>query len=151
MSQQKSHLEASSPDKEHGPGSFAAQINRTVVVVEDDQIIVAMLKHMLSRHGFTVQVAHDGRQAMDFIERFASPPVLVLLDVMLPYIDGFELIREIRQRESWAQVPIIMLTAKSQEQNIVRALDDGANDYVVKPFRPGELMARIRRVTGFRE
>ena len=121
------------------------------MVVEDDQIIVAMLKHMLSRHGFTVQVAHDGRQAMDFIERFASPPVLVLLDVMLPYIDGFELIREIRQRESWAQVPIIMLTAKSQEQNIVRALDDGANDYVVKPFRPGELMARIRRVTGFRE
>ena len=151
MIQQKSPLEASSPDKERRPGSFAAQINRTVVVVEDDQIIVAMLKHMLSRHGFTVQVAHDGRQAMDFIERFASPPVLVLLDVMLPYIDGFELIREIRQRESWAQVPIIMLTAKSQEQNIVRALDDGANDYVVKPFRPGELMARIRRVTGFRE
>lgn len=151
MSQRKSATETGSPGKEHGPGTFEAQANRTVVVVEDDQIIVAVLEHLLSRHRFIVQVAHDGRQALDFIERLANPPVLVLLDVMLPYIDGFELIKKIRQRDAWQQVPIIMLTAKSQEQNIVRALDDGANDYVVKPFRPGELMARIRRVTGFRE
>jgi len=151
MSQQKSPIETSPSGKEHEPCSFEAQTNRTVVVVEDDQIIVMVLEHLLSRHGFTVQVAHDGRQAVDFIERLANPPVLVLLDVMLPYMDGFELIKRIRQRDAWNQVPIIMLTAKSQEQNIVRALDDGANDYVVKPFRPGELMARIRRVTGFRE
>jgi DNA-binding response OmpR family regulator len=84
---------------------------------------------------------------VDFIERLVIPPALILLDVMLPYLDGFELIRKIRRRESWSHVPIIMLTAKSQEQNIVRALDDGANDYVVKPFRPRELMARIRRLT----
>jgi len=71
----------------------------------------------------------------------------VLLDVMLPYVDGFELIRKIREHPTWSQVPIIMLTAKSTEQHIVRALDNGANDYVVKPFRPGELMARIRRLT----
>jgi DNA-binding response OmpR family regulator len=73
-------------------------------------------------------------------------PTLVLLDVMLPYLDGFELITKIREHATWKEVPIIMLTAKSQEQNIVRALDQGANDYVVKPFRPGELMSRIRRV-----
>jgi DNA-binding response OmpR family regulator len=149
MSHQKSAIETSSPDKEHGAGTFAAQTNRTAVVVEDDQIIVMVLEHLLSRHGFTVQIARDGRQALELLKTNAGPPALALLDVMLPYIDGFELIREIRRHATWNHVPIIMLTAKSQEQNIVRALDDGANDYVVKPFRPAELMARIRRITGF--
>ena len=118
-----------------------------MVVVEDDQIVVTLLEHMLSRRGFGVRVALDGRQATDFMKTLPAPPDLVLLDVMLPYFDGFELIRKIRAHSTWGEVPIIMLTAKSQEQNIVRALDDGANDYILKPFRPGELMARIRRVT----
>jgi two-component system, OmpR family, response regulator len=150
MNQQKSPAEALAHSSAQGPKTFEAETNRTVIVVEDDRVTVMVLEHMLSRHGFTVQTARDGRQAGDFIERLATPPVLILLDVMLPYIDGFELIKKIRQREAWAEVPIIMLTSKSQEQHIVRALDDGANDYVVKPFRPGELMARIRRVTGLR-
>jgi DNA-binding response OmpR family regulator len=118
----------------------------TAVVVEDDQIIVTLLEHMLTRCGFEVRIAVDGRQATDFIDTL-PPPGLVLLDVMLPYLDGFELIRKIRGHATWSQVPVIMLTSKSQEQNIVRALDYGANDYLIKPFRPGELLARIRRVT----
>jgi DNA-binding response OmpR family regulator len=122
------------------------QTNHTAVVVEDDQIIVTLLEHMLSRQGFLVRVAHDGRQATDFIDTL-PPPTLVLLDVMLPYVDGFELIKKIRGHATWNEVPVIMLTSKSQEQNIVRALDYGASDYLVKPFRPGELLARIRRVT----
>jgi two-component system alkaline phosphatase synthesis response regulator PhoP len=120
---------------------------RTAVVVEDDQIIVTLLEHLLSRRGFNVRIALDGRQATDFMDTLASPPSLVLLDVMLPYLDGFEIIKRIREHATWNQVPIIMLTSKSQEQNIVRALDYGANDYLVKPFRPEELLARIRRVT----
>jgi len=119
---------------------------QTAVVVEDDQIIVTLLEHMLTRCGFEVRIAVDGRQATDFIDTL-PPPGLVLLDVMLPYLDGFELIRKIRGHATWSQVPVIMLTSKSQEQNIVRALDYGANDYLIKPFRPGELLARIRRVT----
>jgi DNA-binding response OmpR family regulator len=118
----------------------------TAVVVEDDQIIVTLLEHLLKRRGFDVRIAMDGRQAMDFIDTLPAP-ALVLLDVMLPYLDGFELIKKIREHATWNQVPIIMLTAKSQEQNIVRALDYGANDYLIKPFRPEELLARIRRVT----
>jgi len=116
------------------------------VVVEDDQIIVTLLEHLLSRRGFNVRIAVDGREATDLIDTL-PPPALVLLDVMLPYLDGFELIKRIREHATWNQVPIIMLTAKSQEQNIVRALDQGANDYLIKPFRPEELLARIRRVT----
>ena len=116
------------------------------VVVEDDQIIVTLLEHLLSRRGFDVRIATDGRQAIDFIDTL-PPPALVLLDVMLPYLDGYEIIKRIREHATWNHVPIIMLTAKSQEQNIVRALDYGANDYLIKPFRPEELLARIRRVT----
>jgi len=129
-----------------GLETLQAQTEPTAVVVEDDQIIVTLLEHLLSRRGFDVRIALDGRQATDFIDTL-PPPALVLLDVMLPYLDGFELIKKIREHATWNQVPIIMLTAKSQEQNIVRALDYGANDYLIKPFRPEELLARIRRVT----
>lgn len=124
----------------------ATDLERTAVVVEDDQIIVKLLEHMLTRNGFEVQTALNGKEAVAFMENLPTTPDLILLDVMLPYLDGFELITKIREHATWNEVPVIMLTAKSQEQNIVRALDKGANDYVVKPFRPGELMSRIRRV-----
>jgi DNA-binding response OmpR family regulator len=133
-------------DQTPGPETRPELTNHTAVVVEDDQIVVTLLEHMLVRRGFEVRIALDGRQATDFMATLPSPPALVLLDVMLPYLDGFELIKRIREHATWNQVPIIMLTAKSQEHNIVRALDHGANDYLVKPFRPGELLARIRRV-----
>jgi DNA-binding response OmpR family regulator len=133
-------------DQTRGSKTRQGQTNHTAVVVEDDQVVVTLLENLLTRRGFDVRVALDGRQATDFMDTL-PPPALVLLDVMLPYLDGFELIRRIREHATWNHVPIIMLTAKSQEHNIVRALDHGANDYVVKPFRPGELLARIRRVT----
>ncbi|MBA2524879.1 MAG: response regulator transcription factor [Pyrinomonadaceae bacterium] len=119
---------------------------QTVMVVEDDQIISALLKHMLARRGFEVYVATDGRQASTMVEELIPPPRLVMLDVILPFVDGFDLITLIRSKQAWKDVPIIMLTSKAQEQNIVRALDAGATDYVVKPFQPEELMARVRRL-----
>ncbi len=116
-----------------------------VLVVEDDEIISYLLDFRLKREGFDVIVASDGHQAYEYLEN-GTPPQLVLLDVMLPYLDGFELITHLRSKPAWVDVPVIMLTSKSQEQSIVRALDAGANDYVVKPFRPDELMARLRRL-----
>jgi DNA-binding response OmpR family regulator len=116
-----------------------------VLVVEDDEIISYLLDFRLNREGFEVLLATDGYQANEFLEN-SPPPALVLLDVMLPYLDGFELIARLRSKPAWADVPVIMLTSKSQEQSIVRALDAGANDYVLKPFRPDELMARLRRL-----
>ena len=133
--------------EDEGSETLPNETQPTAVVVEDDQIIVTLLEHLLSRRGFDVRIALDGRQAIDFLDTLPSPPALVLLDVMLPYLDGFEIIKRIREHAAWSQVPIIMLTAKSQEQNIVRALDHGANDYLIKPFRPEELLARIRRLT----
>ena len=116
-----------------------------VLVVEDDEIISYLLDFRLKREGFDVILASDGHQAYDYLEN-GTPPQLVLLDVMLPYLDGFEIITHLRGKPEWSEVPVIMLTSKSQEQSIVRALDAGANDYVVKPFRPDELMARLRRL-----
>lgn len=117
---------------------------QTVLVVEDDEQIAYLLQFMLGREGFNVIVAADGEQAVNHIESI-SPPSLVLLDVMLPYLDGFELIERIRGKAEWRNVPVIMLTAKSRERDIVHALQAGANDYIVKPFQPGELIARLRR------
>jgi len=119
-------------------------INSAVLVIEDDQIISSLLEHILTRRGYEVHVARDGRAASAMIEEL-EPPQLILLDVMLPFSDGFELLQQIRLKKNWSEIPIIMLTSKGQEKDIVRAFDAGANDYIVKPFQPEELVARVRR------
>lgn len=99
---------------------------------------------MLKRDGFLVHVARDGQEAKNFIET-SAPPDIVLLDVMLPFFDGFALVTLLRAEPDWKNTPVIMLTAKTQERDIVRALEAGANDYMLKPFQPAELLARVRR------
>jgi DNA-binding response OmpR family regulator len=115
-----------------------------VLVVEDDVHIAQVLTFMLERQGYRVIYAEDGRAA---VQHIVSGPVpdLVLLDVMLPFVDGFEVLNLLRAREGWETVPVLMLTAKSSEQDTVRALDAGANDFIIKPFQPLELLARLRR------
>ncbi|TSA40733.1 MAG: DNA-binding response regulator [Betaproteobacteria bacterium] len=117
----------------------------TALVVEDNVTVGQLVKFVVEREGLDVTLASDGRTAQQLIESIAVPAI-VILDVMLPFIDGFQLIGIIRERVQWKHCPIIMLTAKSQEKDIVRALDAGANDYMMKPFLPEELRARIRRL-----
>lgn len=116
----------------------------TVLIVEDDVHVAYLLGYLAQKEGFAVEQIGDGRAAA---QRFALPPVpeLVLLDVMLPYADGFELLTTIRRTPGWEQVPVIVLTAKVHEDDAVRALSLGADDYLTKPFSPAELVARIRR------
>ena len=118
----------------------------SILVAEDDEHISHLLNFMLKREKYTVHLARDGREAKHFIEKNA-PPAIVLLDVMLPFFDGFSLLGILRQQAAWKATPVIMLTAKTQEQDIVRALSAGANDYVLKPFQPAELLARIKRLS----
>ncbi|MCX7962594.1 MAG: response regulator transcription factor [Burkholderiales bacterium] len=120
-------------------------VQRTAFVVEDDEQIVALLRHILEREGLSVRVAGDGRSAEQLIDT-APPPALVTLDVMLPHLDGFALLSRIRARADWEQVPVVMITGRGEEEDIVRGLDAGASDYVVKPFKPEELRARVRRL-----
>jgi DNA-binding response OmpR family regulator len=116
----------------------------TVLVVEDDVHIAHVLSFMLDRQGYRVTHLADGRAASTHV--LANPaPDLVLLDVMLPYVDGFELVGLIRAQPAWQDTPVIMLTAKNTERDTVRALEAGASDFVIKPFQPQELLARLRR------
>lgn len=116
----------------------------SALVVDDDEDIAYLLRHMLERAGFSVRVAEDGRTASDVIAS-AMPADIVILDLMLPYVDGFELITRIREDNRWRDVPVIVMSGKVTENDAVRALELGANDYVTKPCNPRELEARVRR------
>ncbi len=113
----------------------------TVLVVEDEESFIEALSIGLVREGFRVQVARDGVEALDLFD--AVKPDVVLLDVMLPKISGIDVCRELRKRST---VPIIMVTAKGSEIDTVVGLEVGADDYVTKPYRVRELVARMRAV-----
>lgn len=114
---------------------------RSILVVEDEASIAEVVSLYLKRAGFSAQVASDGKQAMGIFER--QPPDFVILDLMLPEVDGLALTRWLRDR---SDVPIIMLTARREEADRIAGLEMGADDYVVKPFSPQELVSRVRAV-----
>lgn len=119
--------------------------NNLIMVIEDDQTIARLLRHWLNQRGFEVDILQDGRMAIESIAT-VKPPKMVFLDIMMPFADGFEVLSNIRSRNGWKKVPVIMITSKSSEDTIVRAFEAGANDYVTKPFKPGELMVRMNRL-----
>ena len=115
-----------------------------VLVVEDEAPLVELLRYNLDRAGYRVSTAADGEAAMRALGE--DMPDLVLLDWMLPLMSGVEVCRQLRRAPATANIPIIMLTARGEEQDRVRGLDAGADDYVTKPFSPTELVARVRAV-----
>jgi DNA-binding response OmpR family regulator len=116
----------------------------SILLVEDDDVTAYMLAYLLQREGYDVTNVTDGKQALDAINN--NPPFsLALLDIMVPYTNGFELVSHIRSMPSWNDSAVIMISGKSQEKDIIKALDAGATDYIVKPFQPGEVLARIRK------
>lgn len=119
--------------------------NNSVMIVEDDVIVARLLGHTLAQRGFSVSLANDGKMAFETVAN-QPPPSIVLLDIILPFFDGFEVLGKIRNQKSWKNVPIIMLTSKTQEPSVVRAFNAGADDYMTKPFQIEELMARIHRL-----
>lgn len=125
--------------------TFNVAPTRRILVVEDSESTAHLLKFLLERAGYGVLTATNGRDAQEVLTNV--PPVdLILLDLMLPYVSGYQIILDSRENPEWRHVPIVVLSGRSLEMDVVRALDMGANDYVTKPFRPEELLARIRRV-----
>lgn len=112
-----------------------------ILVVDDNEQIVDILSQYIKKEGWPMLAARTGEEALDLFD--AAGPSLILLDIMLPGIDGLEVCRRIRRVSS---VPILMITAKDEDADRILGLDIGADDYIVKPFSPGEVMARIRAV-----
>lgn len=128
-----------------GSGNVSPMAKKTILVVEDDPIILTLLEHILGREGYEIVKAGNGKEALEKAKAMPVPPDVVLSDVMLPFISGIELVAALRALDGWEKVALVMLTAKGQESDIKRAFDAGADDYLVKPFQPGELVARLRR------
>jgi two-component system alkaline phosphatase synthesis response regulator PhoP len=113
-----------------------------ILIVEDDPDIAQLVGRYLVKAGFTCQIVQSGREALEAIR--SSVPDLMVLDLMLPHIDGLEICRRLRSSETTAALPIIMLTARAEESERIVGLELGADDYLAKPFSPNELVARVR-------
>ncbi len=113
-----------------------------IMVVDDEAYIVELVKFNLEKEGYQVSVATNGMEALDMIQY--ERPDLVLLDIMLPNVDGLEVCRTLKQNKDTSWIPIIMLTAKGEEIDTVLGLEMGADDYIKKPFSPRELIARVK-------
>ncbi len=117
---------------------------KTVLVVDDEKDIIQLIRYNLEREGFKVEAASDGNEALK--RAIEAKPDLILLDIMLPGKDGYDVIKALNQSEKTAGIPVIFLTAKSAEFDEVLGLELGADDYVVKPISPRKLISRIRAV-----
>ena len=113
-----------------------------IIIIEDDPDICEILEYNLQQEGFDIETFHDGQKALDAM--LQDPPDLVLLDLMLPGKNGLEIARIIRKDEHTFNVPIIMITARSEEMDVLQGLEQGADDYITKPFRPKEVIARVK-------
>jgi DNA-binding response OmpR family regulator len=115
-----------------------------IVVIEDEADILEVIEYNLRREGFDVIASQSGEDGLEKIEK--ASPDLILLDLMLPEIDGIDLCRRLKSDPLTATIPVIMVTAKGEESDVVLGLGVGADDYVTKPFSPKELIARVKAV-----
>jgi Response regulators consisting of a CheY-like receiver domain and a winged-helix DNA-binding domain len=125
------------------------QSMRKILVVDDERHIVRLIQVNLERQGYNVVTAHDGKEALEKVA--SEKPDLVVLDVMMPYMDGFEVLRNLRRDPATAELPVIMLTAKAQDQDVFRGWQEGVDMYLTKPFNPQELITFVKRIFRSRE
>lgn len=117
---------------------------RNILVVEDEEDILELVEYNLAKNGFRVSAVSSGEAALRAIQ--SDPPDLVLLDLMLPGVDGLEVCKLLKSDSRTAKIPVVMLTAKGEESDIITGLELGADDYIAKPFSPKVLIARVRTV-----
>ena len=121
----------------------------SILLIEDDKTVEGLLYVILRRQGFDVIPVYDGKEAIDFVQR-AVPSDLIILDLLLPYHDGFAVLQELRRIPRWEKIPVVVLTSQMQESSVVRAFKSGADDYIVKPFQLDELVSRVKRLLRIR-
>jgi DNA-binding response OmpR family regulator len=121
-------------------------MSKTVLIADDEANIVISLEYLLQRDGYHVLVARDGQEALDTVQLMT--PDLVLLDVMLPRLSGFQVCQKIRENPAWAHIRIVMLTAKGRDVEMSKGMALGADAYVTKPFSTKDLLAQVREQLG---
>lgn len=124
-------------------------MSHEILIVDDESNIVLSLEFLMKQAGFRVRRAEDGEQALAELER--GKPDLVLLDIMMPKKNGYEVCQAIRAREEWADLPVVMLTAKGREVEREKGLAMGADDYITKPFSTQEVVEKVRETLGIHE
>ena len=129
-------------------GTEAEPAQPVVLAADDDEDILELVAFRLERSGYTVLRAHDGEEALRLAQE--EHPDLVVLDVMMPKLDGFEVTRRLRADAATSSTPIILLTARAQDADVQMGFDAGADDYLRKPFSPQELRARVQAILGRR-
>ena len=117
---------------------------RKILAVDDEKHIVRLVQVNLERQGYEVVTASDGKEALEKVEE--EHPDLVVLDVMMPYMDGFEVLQNLRRNPATREIPVIMLTAKAQDADVFRGWQSGVDCYLTKPFNPMELIAFVKRI-----
>jgi DNA-binding response OmpR family regulator len=123
---------------------MSQKIKPLALLIEDDDDIIAILRLFVEAEGYRTRVIYNGGEALDHIDSMIELPTIVILDVMLPGIDGLTVLERLRRRPIWAKVPVIMVTSCSEGNDVRRAMAGGANDYIVKPFHPRTLISRIQ-------
>jgi len=121
-------------------------MTKRIVLAEDEPQIAKLVEFKLKKEGYQVTWKENGEEALEAIKR--ERPDLILLDIMMPVMDGYEVLRQIKEDEKLRDIPVIMLTARAQERDVVKGIDSGAEDYIIKPFHPAELLSRVKRILG---
>lgn len=125
---------------------MSASAESAALVVEDDNLMAAVVKALLVKQGWTVDVVGDGESALRRLTEQPDKWRLAVVDLFLPHLSGLDLIRQVRARPELGATPIIVLSASAQEGDVVTALEIGADDFLTKPLRPSEFLARLKRV-----
>ena len=128
---------------------MAKTAGKKILAVDDERHIVRLIQINLERNGYQVVTSFDGREALEMVA--SEQPDLVVADVMMPYMDGFELLRTLKKNAATRHIPVILLTAKAMDADVAAGWQSGADCYLTKPFNPNELVAFVRRILEYND
>lgn len=121
-------------------------MEKNILIVEDDEVLRQLVKHVLVKNGYKAVLAADGEEALKLVKE--RRPDAIILDAMMPGLDGYEVLQALKRDKATNDIPVLMLSARNLERDVITGFDFGASDYLSKPFKPEELVTRLKRLLG---